>query len=46
MDFGNPLRKRKSQIKYEAFYCSEIQLQRFTADELSSIKVSIILKSF
>ena len=37
MDFGNPLRKRKSEIKYEAFYCSEIQLQRLTADKLSRL---------
>lgn len=27
MDFGKPLRKRKCQIKYEAFYCSEIILR-------------------
>ena len=41
MDFGKPLRKRKPQIKYEtfycseAFYCSEIQSQRLTTDKLS-----------
>ena len=35
MDFGNPLRKIKSQIKYETFHCSEIQSQRLTADKLS-----------
>ena len=35
MDFGKPLRKRKSEIKYGAFYCSEIQLQRLMADKLS-----------
>ena len=35
VDFGMLLRKRKSQLKYEAFYCSEIQSQRFTADKLS-----------
>ena len=26
MDFGKPLRKRKFQMKYEAFYSSEIIL--------------------
>ena len=35
MDFGKNLRKRKSEIKYEALYCSQIQSQRFTADKLS-----------
>ena len=36
MDFGNPLlRKRKSEIKHETFYCSEIQSQKLTSDELS-----------
>ena len=34
MDFGKPLRKRKSEIKYETFCCSEIQLQRLMADKL------------
>ena len=37
MGFGKPLRKRKSQIKYKAFYCSEIQFQKFTADKLSCL---------
>ena len=35
MDFGKPLQKRKSEIKYEAFDFSEIQLQSFTVDKLS-----------
>ena len=34
MDFGKPLRKRKTQIKYDTFYWSEIQSQRLTADKL------------
>ena len=34
MDFGKPLRKRKTQIKYDPFYWSEIQSQRLTADKL------------
>ena len=35
MHFGKPFKKRKFEIKYEAFYCSEIQLQRLMADKLS-----------
>ena len=31
---GCPLRKRKSQIKYEAFYCSETQSHSLMADNL------------
>ena len=34
MDFDKPLRKKKSQVKYEAFYCLKIQSQRLTADKL------------
>ena len=34
------LRKRKSRIKCEAFYCSEIQSQRFTTDKLFCLKIS------
>ena len=37
MDFGKSLRKRKSQKKYEAFYCSEIQSQKGAADKLSCL---------
>ena len=33
---GCPLRKRKSQIKYEAFYCSETQSHSLMADSLYS----------
>ena len=33
--YSGSLRKKKSQIKYENFYCSEIQLQRLTADKPS-----------
>ena len=40
IDFGKPFRKRKSEIKCEAFYCSEIQLQRFTADKLPCLSFS------
>lgn len=32
--FGKALRKRKPQIKYYAFYCSEIQWQILTDDKL------------
>ena len=32
MDFGKPLGKKKSQIKSDAFYCSEIQSHRLAAD--------------
>ena len=39
MDFGKPLRKRKSEIKYQAFYCSEIQSQRLAIGELSCSKL-------
>ena len=35
MDFDKLLIKRTSDIKYEAFYCLEIQLQRLTAHKLS-----------
>ena len=35
MDFDKLLIKRTSEIKYEAFYCLEIQLQRLTAHKLS-----------
>ena len=35
MDFGKPFRKRKFDIKYDAFYCSQSQLQRLTTDKLS-----------
>ena len=43
MGFGEPLRKRKSEIKYETFYCSKIQLQRLTADKLSCFLFGSIL---
>ena len=33
------LRKRKSRIKCEAFYCSIIQSQRFTTDKLFCLKI-------
>ena len=35
MDFGEPLRKRNSQIKHDTIYCSEVQSQKLTADKLS-----------
>ena len=35
MDFGKL--KKKSKIKYKAFYCLEIQPQRFKADNLSCL---------
>ena len=35
VDFGQLFLKKKFEIKYEAYYCSEIQRQRFTADKLS-----------
>ena len=35
MDFDKLLIKRTSEIKYEAFYCLEIQLQRLTTHKLS-----------
>ena len=44
MDFGTPFRKRKSEIKYEAFYCSEIQLQGLTADNLSCFNYMMLLE--
>ena len=37
MSFGKPLRKRKYQINNQAFYCSEIRSQRYTAVKLSSL---------
>ena len=42
MDFGKALRKRKTQIKYDAFYWPEIQSQRLTADKLSFLFSSMI----
>ena len=42
-----PIRKRKSQIKCKAFYCSEPQLQSFTANKLPCfhlIRCSILRK--
>ena len=35
MNFGKL--KKKSKIKYKAFYCLEIQPQRFKADNLSCL---------
>ena len=35
MDFGKSFRQGRSEIKYETFHRSEIQLQRLTADKLS-----------
>ena len=37
MDFGKTLRKRKSQIKYEAFYCSEIQSEKLIGKLFRSV---------
>ena len=34
MDFGKPFRKKKSEIKCEAFYCLEIQLRRLVYIEI------------
>ena len=46
MDFGKPFKKWKSEIKYEDFYCSKIQLQRLTADKLSCFTLNYGFKLF
>ena len=46
MDFGKSFKKWKSEIKYEGFYCSKIQLQRLTADKLSCFTLNCGFKLF
>ena len=46
MDFGKPLRKTKSHVKYETFNCSETQSQRLTADKLPCYIIIITMNTF
>ena len=42
MDFGKQ-EKKVSNKKYESFYCSEIQSQRFTADKLTCLLSKLLI---